>query len=77
MISEYVNAAIDRAEFEILEDGTVYGEIPGLKGVWSEADTFEESRTELAEVLRGWIDLRLARNLPVPAIAGISVKELI
>ena len=77
MIAEYVNAAMDHAQFETLEDGTVYGEIPGLQGVWSEAATITESREELEEVLKEWIDLRLARDLPIPKVDGISVKALI
>ena len=77
MITEYVMAAMRYAEFEVLEDGTVYGEIPDAPGVWSEGITLEDSREELKEVLREWIDIRLARDLPIPAFDGISVKELI
>ena len=42
--TEYVRAAMLRATFKPLEDGTVWGEIPGLQGLWANADTIEEDR---------------------------------
>ena len=74
MFTEYINAAMETATFEVLSDGTVYGEIPGLRGVWSNADTEEESRAELEEVLEEWIALSLSKNLPIPEIAGVSLE---
>lgn len=75
MISEYIEAAMKRARYEILEDdGTYYGEIEGIQGVWSNADTLEETRAELQEVLEEWIALRLSENLPIPSVAGVSLK---
>lgn len=42
MLSEFIRAAMRRATYEILpEDKTYYGEIPGLQGVWANADTLE------------------------------------
>ena len=73
MFSEYIVTAMDHAAFEELEDGTIYVSIPGLKGVWSNADTLEESRAELEEVLEEWIALSLSKNLPIPEIAGVTL----
>ena len=73
MITEYVQAAANRATFEVLEDGSIYGEIPSLRGVWSNAETVERAHAELVEVLEGWIALRLARNLPIPSVAGVDI----
>lgn len=65
MLTEYVQATMRRAHYEILEDdGSFYGEIPGFDGVWADADTLEGCREELAEVLEGWIILSLSKNLP-------------
>lgn len=74
MFKEYINAAIKSATFEELEDGTTYGDVPDLPGVWSNADTEEESRAELEEVLEEWIALRLSKNFPIPDVAGVSLK---
>lgn len=73
MTTEYVRAAMNRATFEVLEDGSIYGEIPPLRGVWSNAETVERAHAELVEVLKGWIALRLARNLPIPSLAGVDI----
>ncbi len=73
MIAEYVRVATKHATFEILEDGSIFGEIPPLRGVWSNAETVERAHAELVEVLEEWITLRLARNLPIPSMAGVEI----
>lgn len=74
MIGEYIRAAMKEARYEVLEDGSFYGEIEGLKGVWANADTLEGTREELEEVLEEWIVLRLSKNLPIPSIGGITLS---
>jgi predicted RNase H-like HicB family nuclease len=75
MLTEYVQAAMRRARYEILEDdGAFYGEIPSFDGVWATADTLEGCREELSEVLEGWIILSLSKNLPLPTDDGISLE---
>lgn len=40
MLTEYIRAAMRRAKYEILpDDGTFYGEIPDLDGVYANAET--------------------------------------
>jgi predicted RNase H-like HicB family nuclease len=80
MLIEYVNAALRRAKYEILsDDGSYYGEIPGLDGVYATSSTLEDCRTELAEVLEDWILLRVSKQLTLPAVDGIElrVKEVV
>ena len=75
MLTEYVQAAMRKAHYEILEDdNSFYGEIIGFDGVWATADTLEGCREELAEVLEGWIVLSLSKNLPLPTVDGISLE---
>jgi predicted RNase H-like HicB family nuclease len=74
MLTEYLDAAMRRARYEILpDDSTFYGEIPGLDGVYANADTLETCRDELRAVLEGWLLLRVSRGLPIPAIGGITL----
>ncbi len=74
MLLEYINAALKKTKYEILEDDrTYYGEIPDFQGVWANAETLEECRNELAEVLEGWIFLNLADKTPLPVVDGISL----
>ena len=67
MLTEYIQAALKKAHYEILEDHTYYGEIPGLQGVWANEPTLEQCRKILQEVLEDWIvlGLRLGHTLPV------------
>src|SRR3954470_20312254 len=72
MLTDYIQAAMRRARYKILpEDGSFFGEIPGIEGVWAHADTLEACRDELEDVLEEWIVLSLAKNLPIPTIDGI------
>ena len=78
MLTEYVQAALKKAKYEILpDDGTYFGRIPGFKGVWANARTLEECREELREVLEDWILVSIYKHLPLPVIKGIelNVKE--
>jgi predicted RNase H-like HicB family nuclease len=74
VLTEYITAALRNARYEILpDDGSYYGEIPELAGVWANADTLEGCREELREVLEDWIALGLAMGHPIPAINGIAL----
>jgi predicted RNase H-like HicB family nuclease len=77
MITEYINAALQRAKFEIIEDEEpYYGEVPELDGVWATGKTLEECRHNLAEVIDGWLVVRLKKGLPIPPLGKHKVKEL-
>jgi len=67
MIIAYINAALAHAQYELIKDGEpYYGEIPELPGVWATGKTLEECRKNLAEVVDGWIIVRLRKGLSVP-----------
>lgn len=75
MLTKYIQAAMRRAKYEILEDdGSFYGHIPELQGVWANAGTLEACREELEEVLEEWITLGIAWHHPFPAIDGIELN---
>ncbi len=67
MLTDYIFSAMRKATYEILEDGTYYGEIPGFQGVMANAENLEACREQLQEVLEEWIilGLRLGHKLPV------------
>ncbi len=73
MLADYMRAAMHRATYEVLSDGTFYGSIPGFQGVWANAQTLESCRDELLEVLEGWILLRVADHLSLPEIDGMKL----
>ncbi|MGI8544454.1 MAG: type II toxin-antitoxin system HicB family antitoxin [Aridibacter sp.] len=70
-----MQSALRKAKYEIIEDdGSFYGEIPGFQGVWANAETLEDCRNELAEVLEEWIFLRISDNTPLPVVDGIKLS---
>lgn len=73
MLTRYIQVAMHRAIYELLEDGTFYGRIPECQGVWANAETLEGCRDELREVLEGWIILGLRLNHTLPIINGIDL----
>ena len=73
---EYTQIAMEGAQYRTLADGTVFGEIPGFQGVWANAPTVEECRTELAEVLEEWLELHVADGIDVPTVNGIGLSTL-
>lgn len=75
MLTDYIHAAMRKAQYEILADGEGYfGKIPELQGVWANADTLEACREELQEVLEEWIILGLKMGDPIPIIDGIELN---
>ena len=73
MLTSYILAAMRTAKYEILEDGTYYGEIPGFKGVWADADSLETCREELQSVLEDWLILGLRLGHALPVVDGINL----
>lgn len=74
MLSQYIQAAMRQAKYEILsDDGSFYGEIPGFQGVYANAETLEDCRNELAEVLEEWIFLHLSDSTPLPMVNGMKL----
>lgn len=73
MLTNYIKAAMRRARYEILPDGTFYGEISGFDGVFANAETLEACRDQLQEVLEGWILLRVSLHFPLPSVDGMEL----
>lgn len=74
MLTEYILAAMHRAKYKLIGDETFFGEIPGLDGLWANAETLEACRDELEESLEEWILLGLQLGHPIPAIDGIELS---
>lgn len=74
MLVEYVQGALEMAEYKKLEDGTWFTEIPGFEGVWANGKTVEACRKELMEVLEEWLVLKLRDGDPIPVVKGIEIN---
>ena len=77
MLVEYIEEALIRAHYEIIEDEEpYYGEVKGLKGIWATGSTLEECRKNLRDVVEGWILVSIKKNLPIPKLGNIEIKEV-
>ena len=72
MISQYIYKRLAEARYKILEDGTYFGEIPRLKGVWASGKTLEICQRELQEVLEDWLVLKIKGG---DKISGFSTRS--
>ena len=78
LLAEYVEAAMRDFVYKILDDdGSYFGTVPGFQGAWANADTLEECRRELAEVLEGWIILGIERGHEIPVLPSMNLADKI
>jgi predicted RNase H-like HicB family nuclease len=75
MLTAYITAAMARAKYKIIDDGTYFGEVPGLKGVWANAKTLEACRLELQEVLEDWLVVKLRDGDAIPRVGRIQLTR--
>lgn len=66
VLSAYIAKKLKAARYRLLKDGSYFGEVRGLKGVWANAKNLEACRQELQEVLEGWILLKVRNRERVP-----------
>jgi len=77
MLMEYIEEALKRACYEIIDDEEkYYGEVKELKGVWATGKTLEECRDRLKEVIEGWIIVSLKKDLPITKLGNIEIKSI-
>ncbi len=71
MLSEYIEKKLKTAKYKLLKDGSYFGEIPGLKGVWANAKSLEDCRKELQEVLEDWLFLKIRSG---ERVSGFEIR---
>ncbi|MBE0431061.1 MAG: type II toxin-antitoxin system HicB family antitoxin [Dehalococcoidia bacterium] len=77
MIVEYIDEALKRARYEIIDDEEpYYGEVRELRGVWATGKTLEECRGNLKDVIEGWILLSTRKGLAVPKLGDVEIREI-
>ena len=74
VLTEYIQAGLQRAQYELMENGRYYGSIPQCEGVWGEAATLEGCREDLRGALESWISGGLRHGDPLPMLDGIDLN---
>jgi predicted RNase H-like HicB family nuclease len=77
MITEYIDEALRRARYEMIEDEEpFYGQVVELRGVWATGKTLEECRKNLKDVIEGWILISIKKELKIPRLGKFAIKEI-
>lgn len=71
MLTKFLETKLKKAKYKLLDDGTYFGEIPGLRGVWANAKSLEQCRKELREALESWLLLKVRSREKIP---GLEIK---
>jgi len=75
MLTDYIQAAMRQAHYELLENGQFFGSIPSCRGCWAEAPTLEKCRDELQSTLEDWLLLGLQLGHRLPVIDGLNLNR--
>ena len=75
MLLEYVDKAMSKAEYEMLEDGTYMGRIAPCQGIIAFGKTLYECQNELKSVLEGWLIVKIRHGDPLPVIERIDLNK--
>lgn len=55
MLTNYINAAMAKAQYKVLADGMYYGEVPQLASATATGKTQEECEKALQEMVEHWL----------------------
>jgi predicted RNase H-like HicB family nuclease len=75
-LTAYIEAALELAVYDKLEDGSFAGEIPKLKGVAAFGQSLRECEGELRSTLEDWILVGLKLGHKMPVLAGIDLNKV-
>jgi primosomal protein N' len=75
ILSEYLDRAMARAEYDKLEDKTFSGRIASCKGVVAFGATLRECEDELRSSLEDWLLLGLKFGHTLPVVDGIDLNR--
>ena len=73
MVTRYIQEAMSRAHYKRLDDGSYFGEIPNLSGVWANERTSKQCRQVLQEVLEEWLVLKIRDGDAIPRLGRIRL----
>ena len=78
MLTEFITKKLKGARYKLLKDGTYFGEIPGLKGVWANSKDLESCREELRSALEDWLLFKLKDGDAIPGLRiGVDQRRLV
>jgi predicted RNase H-like HicB family nuclease len=77
ILSNYIEKALAKAQYDKLDDNSYAGRIPVCLGVVAFAKTLKECEDELRSALEDWIYLGLRQGHRLPVLQGINLNRKI
>ena len=74
-LTAYIEAGLELARYDKLEEGSFAGEIPELEGVIAFGKTLKECQMELRSTLEDWILIGFHFGHRLPVIAGLDLYK--
>ena len=74
ILSDYIEHAMEQAEYDKLEDGSYGGSIPLCPGVLAFGGTLRECEVELRSTLEDWILVGLKLGHVLPVVGGVDLN---
>src|SRR5438270_12723613 len=73
-VEHYVIAALESAEVQELEDGTICATVPDMPGIIAYGSDHHECTKRLYAFVESWIKRSLARAYELPVLGGIDLN---
>ncbi len=73
MFTEYVEKAMQQAEYEQMVDGNWWGQVTPLRYTWATGPTKEACAKELRDVVEDWLIDAIACHHPIPMIGSTTI----
>lgn len=78
MLTEFIFKQLKKARYKLLKNGTYFGEIPGMRGVWANAQNLEDCREELKSAFEDWVLFKLKDGDAIPGLkVGVDRRRLV
>jgi hypothetical protein len=74
MIRQYVDEALHRASYSVLDGNAYCATVTGLPGVIAASATLGTCRDHLAEIVEEWVLLRVECGLSIPRLGTARVQ---
>jgi predicted RNase H-like HicB family nuclease len=74
MIHQYIDEALHRASYSVVDGNLCRATVAGLPGVIATGATLEACRDQLAEIVEEWVLVRVSRGLSIPRLGTARVE---
>ena len=75
MLTEYINKAMSKAEYDKLDDDSFSGKISECSGVVAFGETLFQCQKELRSSLEGWLIVKIRHGDELPILDRLNLNK--